>query len=181
MGFLDTIIQVVESTTAGGFVAGQIAGAVETLGEVEAGIPAAIPEITDPVSGIPLTAGGDPPPSTDPDLALAPVLAVGGRPAIDTTGFSGGNGNFATRTIVQTMNTLTGRIVKRKILAGSPHIMNSEIRAAKKVFRQAQKLHARLPRRTVRESKQTQLTKAAVDKAIRNVQQDCPPRIGPSC
>lgn len=91
---------------------------------------------------------------------------------VDTTGFGGGNGKESTRTIVETMDLRTGKIVRRKILAGSPHLMNKDIAAARKVFRATSKLHARMPRRTVRESKTKQLTDAAVDKALRSVNCD---------
>ena len=103
---------------------------------------------------------------------------VGGGGAVDTTGFGGGNGRFATRTIVETMDTATGKIVKRKVMPGSPHIMNAEISAAKKVFRQARKLDARLPKKTRRESKAKQLTDAAMDRALRETQSGdcCPPK-----
>jgi len=57
-------------------------------------------------------------------------------------------------------------------MPGSPHLMNSEVSAAKRVFRRTRKLNARLPRRPVKESKMKQLTDAAIDGAIRNVQCD---------
>lgn len=108
------------------------------------------------------------------------ISAAGGAEAfarqapIDTTGFSRGNGRQATRTIVQTLDLATGRIVTTRTLPGSPHLMNSEIRAAKKVFRQTAKLHAKLPRRTVKEGEVTKLKNAAVAAAIANV--TCPPK-----
>jgi len=107
-------------------------------------------------------------------------LATNIRLPVDTTGFGGGNGSRSTRTIVETMDLRTGQIVSRKMLPGSPHIMNSEIKAAKKVFRQSQKLHSRLPSRTRRQSKATQLKEAAIDAAMANV--NCPPQgCAPKC
>jgi len=94
------------------------------------------------------------------------ILGGGGGP-VDLTGWSGGNGRFATRTTVETMDTTTGAIVKIKRMPGSPKLMNSEVMAAKKVFRTVRKLDSRLPKKTVRQSKAKQLTDAAVDAAIR--------------
>jgi len=111
-------------------------------------------------------------------IVQAPLDVLGqvvGGGAVDMTGFGGGNGTFATRTVVETMNLLTGQIVRRKVMEGSPHIMNKDVAAAKKVFRQTRKLDARMPRKTVRESKTKQLTDAAIQKAIRDVNKDCPP------
>jgi len=99
-----------------------------------------------------------------------------GEQQVDLTGFGGGNGRFSKRTIVQTLDQSTGQI-SQKIMSGAPHIMNSDIRAAKKVFRQSAKLHSRMPRRTVKESETTKLKNAAVSKALQNVQSGdcCPP------
>jgi len=93
--------------------------------------------------------------------------------AINLTGFSGGNGRTANRTIVETLDLAKQTIVARRFLPGTPYLMNSEITAAKKVFRQTAKLHGRMPRRTVRESETTKLKNAAVQAAIANV--TCPP------
>ncbi len=88
--------------------------------------------------------------------------------SVDTTGFGGGNGSVATRTVVETMDLKTGAIVRRRVLPGSPFLMNSEIKAAKKVFRQSAALAKRIPRKTVKESATTQLKEAAIQAAIRN-------------
>jgi len=117
-----------------------------------------------------LTAGLDIVSSILPSLTGAGA----GTGVVKTTGFSGGNGRFKTRTTVETMDTMTGKIVRSKTMPGSPHLMNSEVSAAKRVFRRTRKLNARLPRRTVKESKMKQLTDAAVDATIRNVQCDDP-------
>jgi len=93
---------------------------------------------------------------------------------VDMTGFGGGNGRQATRTIVETMDLATGKIIRRKVMAGSPHLMNKDVSAAKKVFRVSAKLHGRMPRRTVKESKSKQLVEAATQAAISAV--TCPPK-----
>jgi len=105
------------------------------------------------------------------------LLGVGSKAgAVDVTGFSGGNGRFATRTTVETLDVVTGLIVKIKRMPGSPHLMNKDLSAARKVFRASAKLHSQMPRRTVRESATTKLKDAAVDAAIRRAQGDdnCP-------
>ncbi len=103
------------------------------------------------------------------------LLGIDGAAAQPVTG---GNGKVHTRTIVQTVDNATGQVIKQKILMGSPHMMNSDIQAAKKVFRQSAKLAARMPRRTVKQSKSAQLTEAAQNKALQNLQGGdcCPPQ-----
>jgi len=91
--------------------------------------------------------------------------------AVDTTGFGGGNGRTATRTVVETMDLASGNITRRKVMPGSPFLMNADVKAAKKVFRQSAALAKRIPRRTVKESATTQLKNAAIDSAIRNANQ----------
>ena len=83
--------------------------------------------------------------------------------------WSGGNGQFATRTRVERLNVLTGEISVVSLRPGSPHLMNSEVNAAKKLFRQVAALNKRMPRKTVKQSKMAKLTEAAVDAATRNV------------
>jgi len=101
------------------------------------------------------------------------VFGPSGEQQVDLTGFGGGNGRFSKRTIVQTLDITTGRITS-KVMEGAPHMMNKDLRAAKKVFRLAAKLHAKMPRRTVKESETTKLKNAAVQAAMKNV--TCPPK-----
>jgi len=96
-----------------------------------------------------------------------------GEQQVDLTGFGGGNGRFSKRTIIQTLDQTTG-MIRSEIKSGAPHMMNSDIRAAKKVFRMSAKLHAKMPRRTVKESETTKLKNAAVQQALQNV--SCPPK-----
>jgi len=83
--------------------------------------------------------------------------------------WSGGNGQFATRTRVERLNVLTGEVSVVSLRPGSPHLMNSEVNAAKKLFRQVAALNKRMPRKTVKQSKMAKLTEAAVDAATRQV------------
>jgi len=88
--------------------------------------------------------------------------------------WSGGNGQFATRTTVERLEIATGQVVITSRMPGSPHLMNSDIQAAKKVFRNVAKLNKRLPKRIQKESQTTKLKDAAVDAAIRRANQDDP-------
>jgi len=90
---------------------------------------------------------------------------------VDTTGFGGGNGRTATRTIVQTMDLATGQIIRMKTMPGSPRLMNSDVAAARKVIKSVGKLHNQMPRRTVKESQATKLKDAAIAAALAKTQQ----------
>jgi len=171
MGLFDDLISGVVGLTGGNI------NPITSLVSGVAGVATAVTAPIEAVAGVATKLIGTPVDLISEVASVIPVvagvagIASGGARGgvVDTTGFGGGNGQFATRTIVETMNTMTGQIVSRKVLPGSPHLMNSEIRAAKKVFRQVRKLDARLPRKTVKTSKTKQLTDAAVDQAIRNV------------
>jgi len=105
------------------------------------------------------------------------VPAGNGNGVVDTTGFGGGNGRTATRTVVQTMDLLTGQIIRVKTMPGSPRLMNSDVAAARKVIKSVGKLHNQMPRRVVKESEATKLKNAAIAAAMQRTQQiDCPPK-----
>jgi len=179
MGLLDGLFgnpfQSFGGLLAGAEVASQIAddpasaGAVSTSGGLLSlvqsvtglDLTAAIAPVTSLVSGIPVVG-----PIVAP--ILGGILGTGG--AVNTTGFSGGNGRFATRTIVETMDTTSGKIVKRKTLPGSPYLMNSEVAGLRKVVKKSNNLQKRIPRRTVKQSTTSKLTEAVQMKAIQNVQ-----------
>jgi len=146
--------------------------AIEIIGDVASGAGGVVPS----VPGLPS--------EIDPSTLISGLIGGDGNGAVqvrraaagvvDMTGFGGGNGREATRTIVETMDLATGKIIRRKILPGSPHLMNKDIAAAKKVFRATAELHKRMPRRTIKESKSKQLTDAATNAAISAV--TCPPK-----
>lgn len=82
-----------------------------------------------------------------------PVVPGTNVPASITRGFAlpgGGAGGTVRQTIVQTVDRATGNVVRQDVFRGAPFLMNHDITVAKKVFRVAQKLHGRLPRRSVR-------------------------------
>jgi len=119
----------------------------------------------------------------DPSV-LETIVVTARRPVTDLSTFaggfwSGGNGMFATRTTVERLEIATGRVTIVSRMPGSPHLMNSEINAAKKVFRRSAALQKRLPRKTVKESEVTKLKNAAVAAATAAVScptQICPPK-----
>jgi len=84
-------------------------------------------------------------------------------------GLGGGNGRFATDTIVETQDLVTGQIVKRRVLAGSPFLMNNEVRKLRQVARKLGKANAKLPRKTVAQSAQKELINAITQTALRRV------------
>jgi len=105
------------------------------------------------------------------------VLGGGGAngAAVDLTGFGRGNGRTANRTIIETLDLAT-MVITRVVKSGTPFMMNSDRRAAKRVFRQSQELHRSLPRKTVHPSKMTQLKNASIEAAMQAVH--CPtPRL----
>lgn len=110
---------------------------------------------------------------------LSPAANGNGNGPVDTTGFAGGNGRTATRTIVQTMDLATGQIIRQKTMPGSPRLMNSDVAAARKVIKSVGKLHNQMPRRTVKEGEVTKLKNAAVQAATQRVHQVCAPK--PDC
>jgi len=70
-------------------------------------------------------------------------------------GFDTGTGGVGmaaafTQTVVQTVQRGTNIVIKQVVLRGSPHLMNHDLVVAKRVFRLANKLHAKMPRRAAK-------------------------------
>jgi len=103
-------------------------------------------------------------------------LAGGAQPGgpVNATGFGGGNGKTATRTIVQTMDLATGEIIRVQMLAGSPKLMNKDVAAARKVARVRASLNKTTPTKTTKVSPMKTLQNSIVQAAIANV--SCPPK-----
>jgi len=99
--------------------------------------------------------------------------AVGGLLGGDGDG-AGGNGRNFRRTIVLTIDSDTNEIVRRKVLAGAPHLMNRDLQIAKRVFRLSSKLHMKLPKRMVRQSRTKALTNQVVEQALQRAALPCP-------
>jgi len=170
MGILDSILAPVlgiaaplDPTGIVGTVGAAVTGVQPTaLGGPPSAIPAAlapVTAVTDLVSGV-LNIPGQ----------IVGAVAGGGAGPVDLTGFGGGNGSRATRTVVETVDVRTGQIVSRKIMPGSPYLMNSEIKAAKKVWKQAANLQKRIPRKVRKQSQTEQLKDAAIQAAITETQ-----------
>ena len=85
----------------------------------------------------------------------------------------GGNGMSFRRTIIQTIRSDDGVVIRQEIKQGAPHIMNKDIQIAKRVFRMSTRMHNKLPKRTVRPSRMKQLTAQVLENALRD--KACPP------
>lgn len=102
-----------------------------------------------------------PAPVFGPPLLAAPGVIPGLAPGVSPVG-------VRKQTLVQTLNA-QNQVIRTQILPGSPFLMNKDIVAAKRVFRLSSKLSGKLPRKTVKESKITQLKDAAVDSALKQI------------
>jgi len=181
MGFLDSLFLNPVATIGGfgGALAGaeaaqQVAADPASAGGIASG--GGILSLAGSLAGVDLTSIVAPVTSLVSQVpVIGPAVAglvggVLGGGTVNTTGFSGGNGRFATRTVVQTMDTLTGKIVKSKTMPGSPYLMNSEVAGLRKVVKKSANLSKRIPRKTVKQSLSSQLTEAVKMKAMQNVQ-----------
>ncbi len=105
------------------------------------------------------------------------AFELGGAAVRDESGalvaMGGGNGVTSRRTIVQTIENATGEVIKQVVKEGAPHLMNKDLQIAKRVFRLSSKLHARMPKRTVRMSRTKMLTTQVVENALERA--SCPP------
>jgi len=104
--------------------------------------------------------------------ALAPAVTTAvttGGKVVTTAGCPSGKNQV--RTIIQTLNP-AGQVIKQKIERGRPFLMARDIVIAKRVFRTVAKVSGRLPRKTVKQSKASMLTDAALDRALRDTLTD---------
>jgi len=170
--------QVVLGGAGGGGILSSLLGAVPggsavlgLIAPVVAPVAAVGTLIADPIGTVTGAVGG----VTTAALGLAGIGDIAqtaqANGVVDTTGFGGGNGRTATRTIVQTMDLATGQITRVKTMPGSPRLMNSDVAAARKVIKSVGKLHNQMPRRTVKDSPATKLKDAAIAAALAKTQQ----------
>jgi len=194
MGFFDDLLKVALPAVIGfatGGPAGAIAGGIGGLIAPDAPEPSKIASTTPSSTSLTL-------PSRAAVQAAAPggigtalsSIALGGlpqailgasavlSPAAAAAAVTGGKNVVVTT--VTTFNA-AGQAIKQKQLAGRPFLMNKDIVTAKRVFRTIQKASGRLPRRTVKEGKQKQLTDAVMDKALSNVITDHHGHHGDKC
>lgn len=101
--------------------------------------------------------------------ALASLGPVAGAAGAITTG------RLRKRTIVQTFDPVTGKVIKSTSFAGGVAVRAADVAAAKRVFRQVGKLSAKMPRKLVKESQVKQLTDRVVKNALERAGDD------PSC
>jgi len=188
MGFLDGIIDTLVGGAVGfltGGPAGAIAGAgfgsglLGITGDTKAITgPTAAPSATSltsaalqPVArptsggGILSTLGGVV--SGGAAQAAAAALAPAATAAVLTGAPGCPTGKNRVMTVVQVLKP-DGTLCSQKVIAGRPFLMNSDIVTAKRVFRTIGKLSGRMPKRTVKQSKASMLTEAALDKALRD-------------
>jgi len=108
------------------------------------------------------------------DIAIQSALgdaAVAGPAAA----MGGGNGQLRTVTVVTTVDN-AGMVVRRRVLKGSPHLMNRDLVIAKRVLRTAGKLGRKFSRKTREVSQTKQLMSVIQQKAIANaLGVGCPP------
>lgn len=100
------------------------------------------------------------------------LAAVGGMLSVTNpaTGqimnVGGGNGVQTTITMVQTIDNATGQIVRAKIFAGSPFLMNKEVAHLKSTSRKLRRGAARVPTRRVRATTTSLIKDAIEDKML---------------
>ncbi len=101
----------------------------------------------------------------------ATALAPGATQAVMAGGVACPSSKNRVVTIIQTIAP-NGKVVKQKVEQGRPFLMARDIVTAKRVFRTVARVSGRLPRRTVKQSKASMLTDAALDKALRDTMSD---------
>lgn len=103
----------------------------------------------------------------DPQLRNNRLAAM----SADTSsgGIKGGNGATATRTLIQTVDLLTGLITNLDIRPGSPFLMNNDVRKIRGLSKKLLRAAGKVPRRTVRTTPQKQLTNAVIQRTLSSV------------
>lgn len=190
MAFMDVLIGAGLGFLAGGPVGAGI-GAASGAGLLDdfGGTPAASTTAIAPLSNTSLTRPGTAtvsiPVQNEPTFLERVGQAISGGaaqtvagavgPAATTAVLAGGAACPTTknrvRTIIQTIAP-NGTVIKQRIERGRPFLMNRDIVTAKRVFRTVAKVSGRLPKKTVKQSRSSMLTDAALDRAFRDVQGD---------
>jgi len=99
----------------------------------------------------------------------AKIIGTGKGQIMGTFTGGGGNGQFAKRTIVQTINLANGAVTNQVILEGAPFLMNKAVRELARTTKKLNKAHAKIPRRSVKMSLSKQLTDKVLRETIDNV------------
>jgi len=95
--------------------------------------------------------------------------AVGPGGVVMQGGLQRGNGRIARQTIVQSIDLMTGQVVRQEIFPGAPFLLQSDVRKLRSTAKKVRKANARLPSRTVRQSKTKALTDTILDRAMQNL------------
>lgn len=81
--------------------------------------------------------------------------------------------------VMTTVRTIApnGTVVRTETMKGRPFLMKKDIIAAKRVFKLSSKLHAKLPKRTLKQSEMAKLNEAILDETKRRLTgPSCPPK-----
>jgi len=153
----------------GGFFSSIIAAAAPILGAL-AGVPAA------PVALAPAPARISAPPEA---MALLQKVAPGGRPLISPEQAQqvlGASGRLRRRTTIETFDPVTGVVTRTESFSGGVAVRQSDVVAARRVFRQIAAINKRIPRKTQKVSDVKMLTDRVVKNALERAGDlpDCP-------
>ena len=162
---------------------GSVFNVVKSIGRAVLGIPASIPRATPALlararAAAPAVARGAA--AVGGAALLGGAFQAGsnlvdadGQPIAGGGGGGGGNGLSFRRTLVQTVNRLTGEIEFTQTLRGAPFIMRHDIQIAKRVIRTASKLgRMKGISRTVKQSLTSRTKEAIETKVLAQVTKD---------
>jgi len=108
--------------------------------------------------------------------AIGAALAAPGGAGAPTTVMGGvgrGNGQFARQTVVQTIDLASGRVVRQEVFSGAPFLMQKAVRELRSTTKKLSRAHAKIPRKTRMQSKNSMLVNAVLDRALSQVA-SCP-------
>jgi len=168
VGFFSNILNIGKRLLGFGGAAAAPARAIATRGPVSVGMRSRIGAAgrgARAIGGAVALGGG---------FALGESIFAPGEEGMAGIAGVGGNGQTFRRTIVLTIRADDGVIIRRKVLEGSPHIMNKDIQIAKRVFRASTKLGGRLPKKVVRRSRKSMLMDQVMENALERA--SCPPQ-----
>jgi len=84
-----------------------------------------------------------------------------------------GNGQFARQTIVQTIRLIDGAVVRQEVFSGAPFLMQKAVRELRATTKKLTRANAKIPRRTVAQSKRSALIDTCLDQALSQARK-CP-------
>lgn len=89
-----------------------------------------------------------------------------------------GTGRARKRTTVETIDPVTGMVLRTETFAGGVAVRAADVAAANRVFRQINRLGRKLPKKLVKQSERARLTEELTEAALRRARDgaDCPPK-----